>query len=65
MQDIITARDILLRVINSGIEWDPSLKAELKALVADYDRQIEEYDHYVDQMAFEHEKYEDRMEAAA
>lgn len=65
MQDIITVRDVLLRVINSGIEWDPSLKTELKALVADYDRQIEQYDHYVDQMALEHEKYEDKVECAA
>lgn len=65
MQDIITVRDVLLRVINSGIEWDPSLKTELKDLITNCNRQIEEYDHYFDQMALEHEKYEDKVECAA
>lgn len=63
MQDIIDLRYRLIGIlINSKKE---AIFHDLFDLVMDIDRQLKEYDDHVNQMALEHEKYEDKMEATA
>lgn len=66
MNDLLEIRQALIHVWYASVDPknDHLISGKISVILEDLDKKIAEYDRYVDQMAFEHEQYEDRLVGA-